>query len=148
MLAPPPDLRHHERMSALTTIGLPVALGIIMFGLGLSLTPADFARVGKGTLAPVDPPRFVVRSGLYRFVRNPMYLAVLTVLVGEVLLLGSLRLIVWEATVALAFHLFVVTYEEPTLRRLFGADFETYCRQVPRWLPMRRAGRRPDQIAP
>lgn len=99
----------------------------------------DFTRTGKGTLAPVDPPRFVVRTGLYRFVRNPMYVSVITVLVGEVLLFRSTRLLVWTALVAAAVQLFVVTYEEPTLRRQFGSDYEAYCRAVPRWLPRRPA---------
>jgi protein-S-isoprenylcysteine O-methyltransferase Ste14 len=97
----------------------------------------DFGRTGKGTLAPLDPPRFVVRSGLYRIVRNPMYLSVLTALGGEVLLLGSPRLAIWAAIVAIAFHLFVVAYEEPTLRREFGTDYESYCRAVSRWRPRR-----------
>jgi protein-S-isoprenylcysteine O-methyltransferase Ste14 len=97
----------------------------------------DFGRMGKGTLAPVDPPRFVVRSGLYRVVRNPMYLSVLTALLGEVLVFCSLRLIAWGAVVAIAFHLFVIVYEEPAMRRQFGADYATYCSAVPRWRPRR-----------
>ena len=97
----------------------------------------DFGRMGKGTLAPVDPPRFVVRSGLYQVVRNPMYLSVLTALAGEVLLFPSLRLAVWGAIVAVMFHLFVVSYEEPTLRRQFGTDYDAYCRATSRWLPRR-----------
>lgn len=123
-------------LGAFRWVGVPP---LIVGTIALLWCIGDFARVGKGTLAPVDSPRFVVRSGLYRFVRNPMYLAVLTVLVGEALLFGSVRLVAWEGTVALAFQLFVVTYEEPTLRRRFGADFETYCRHVHRWLPRRRA---------
>ncbi len=76
-----------------------------------------------------------MRTGLYRVVRNPMYLAVLTVLTGEVLLFQSGRLLGWAAFVAVAVHSFVVAYEEPTLRRLFGSDYDTYCRAVARWLP-------------
>lgn len=112
---------------------VPLAIG----AAGLLWCIWDFARVGKGTLAPVDPPRFVVRTGLYRFVRNPMYVSVLTVLVGEILLFRSPRLLVWGVGVATAFHVWVVAYEEPTLRRQFGADYEAYCRQVPRWRPRR-----------
>jgi protein-S-isoprenylcysteine O-methyltransferase Ste14 len=97
----------------------------------------EFAHTGRGTLAPVDPPRFMVRSGLYRYVRNPMYVSVLTTLVGEVLLFGSLRVLVWTAVVAMAVHLFVIGYEEPALRAEFGDDYEAYCRAVPRWLPRR-----------
>ncbi|MEJ7582702.1 MAG: isoprenylcysteine carboxylmethyltransferase family protein [Acidimicrobiales bacterium] len=95
----------------------------------------DFGRTGKGTLAPIDPPRCVVGTGLYRRVRNPMYVSVLTVLGGEVLLLGSVRLAVWSVMVAIAFHLFVVAYEEPTLRSKFKESYEAYCRAVPRWWP-------------
>ncbi len=110
----------------------------LIFGAaGLLWCIWDFGRTGRGTLAPVDPPRFVVRSGLYRVVRNPMYLSVLTALAGEVLLFSSARLLVWGAIVAITFHLFVVGYEEPTLRRLFGDDYEGYRRAVPRWLPRR-----------
>jgi len=97
----------------------------------------DFGRMGKGTLAPVDPPRFVVRRGLYRVVRNPMYLSVLTALAGEALLFRNLRLATWGAIAAIMFHVFVVAYEEPTLRRQFGNDYEGYCRAVSRWLPRR-----------
>ena len=95
----------------------------------------EFGRRGRGTLAPVDAPRFVVRSGLYRAVRNPMYVSVLTALVGEVLLFRSLRIAAWLAIVAVWFHVFVVLYEEPALRRQFGADYDAYRDTVPRWLP-------------
>jgi protein-S-isoprenylcysteine O-methyltransferase Ste14 len=64
-----------------------------------------------------------------------MYLSVLTVLVGESVLFGSLRIAIWTVVVAITVHLFVVVYEEPTLRRLFGAEFEAYCRSTPRWIP-------------
>jgi protein-S-isoprenylcysteine O-methyltransferase Ste14 len=115
---------------------VPLAIG----ASGLLWCIWDFARVGRGTLAPVDAPRFVVRSGLYRFVRNPMYLSVLTALAGEMLLFRSVRLAIWELVVAISFHSFVIGYEEPRLRRKFGADYETYRTAVPRWLPRRPAG--------
>ncbi len=116
-----------------------VGLAPLIVGTGgLLRCIGDFAWSGRGTLAPVDPPRFVVRSGLYHVVRNPMYISVLCALGGQVLLFRSLRLVAWGTTVAIAFHLFVVLYEEPTLRRQFGTDYETYCREVPRWLPRPR----------
>ncbi len=94
-------------------IGAPL---IVLGAGGLLWCIWDFGRQGRGTLAPVDAPLFVVRSGLCRVVRNPMYVAVCMVLIGEVLLFRSLRLLVWAAVVAVAIHLFVLAYEEPTLR--------------------------------
>ena len=125
-------------LGPLRWLGLPlVALG----AAGLLWCIVDFARRGRGTLAPVDPPQFVVRSGLYRVTRNPMYVAVLVTLVGETLLADTIRLAVWTLLVAVTVHLFVVLYEEPTLRRQFGEPYVAYAATVPRWLrpPGRRA---------
>jgi protein-S-isoprenylcysteine O-methyltransferase Ste14 len=116
-------------------LGLPL---VVLGGGALLWCIAEFARRGRGTLAPVDPPRFVVRSGLYRVTRNPMYVGVLVTLAGEALLFDSLPLAVWAAVVAVTVHLFVVLYEEPTLRRQFGEPYETYLATVPRWLPRPR----------
>ena len=77
----------------------------------------------------------LVASGLYRFVRNPMYVCVLTIIAGQALLLGQTRLVAYAGVVAVAFHLNVRFYEEPTLRRRFGASYESYCRHVGRWWP-------------
>ena len=77
----------------------------------------------------------LVASGLYRFVRNPMYVCVLTIIAGQALLLGQTRLVAYAGVVAVAFHLNVRVYEEPTLRRRFGASYESYCRHVGRWWP-------------
>jgi protein-S-isoprenylcysteine O-methyltransferase Ste14 len=99
-----------------------------------------FARYGRGTPAPIDPPRVLVTGGLYARTRNPMYLGVLTVLLGEATAFGSSRLLAYAAVVFLGFHLFTVLYEEPAHARRFGSAFEEYCRRVPRWLPrLRRA---------
>ena len=89
--------------------------------------------------APVDPPKFVVRSGLYRITRNPMYVAVVTTLLGEALLFDSVPIAVWAAVVAVTVHLFVVLYEEPTLHRQFGEPYDDYRAAVPRWIGPRRA---------
>ena len=94
-----------------------------------------FAHEGRGTLAPIDPPQFVVRGGAYRVVRNPMYLANLAIVVGSGLLFQSWYLFVWAAILFAAFHVFVVAYEEPTLARLFGDDYQTYGQHVARWIP-------------
>jgi protein-S-isoprenylcysteine O-methyltransferase Ste14 len=111
------------------------AAAALLGAIGLVWCIVEFARLGRGTLAPVDPPRFVVRGGLYRYVRNPMYLCVLTLVLGEALLYGSRAVATYALVVAIGFHLFVVLYEEPTLRRSFGADYEAYARKVPRWIP-------------
>lgn len=97
----------------------------------------DFGWRGLGTPAPFDPPRRLVVSGLYRWVRNPMYIGMGTFMVGEAMLLPSImRAMLILITILWAVvTLFIVLYEEPTLRRLFGAEYENYCRHVHRWLP-------------
>ena len=96
-----------------------------------------FATTGRGTPAPIDPPKRLVVRGLYRYVRNPMYVGVLLVLVGWAVLSASRQIVVYGATVAVFFHLFVVLVEEPWLRHRFGDSYEEYRRTVRRWLPGR-----------
>jgi protein-S-isoprenylcysteine O-methyltransferase Ste14 len=96
-----------------------------------------FAHEGRGTLAPIDPPRFVVRGGAYRVVRNPMYVANISIVTGSGVLFQSWLLFLWAGVLLVAFHLFVIFYEEPTLHRLFGDDYESYRRSVARWIPHR-----------
>jgi protein-S-isoprenylcysteine O-methyltransferase Ste14 len=96
---------------------------------------ARFAWKGLGTPAPVFPTRHLVVSGLYRFVRNPMYVAVVSAIFGQALLFASFRLAGYGVLVWVCFHAFVVLYEEPTLRKTFGAEYEGYRVQVPRWFP-------------
>jgi protein-S-isoprenylcysteine O-methyltransferase Ste14 len=113
-------------------------LGLLLFGLGVPLLLDSFARFavqGVGTPAPVFPTRHLVVKGLYRYVRNPMYLAVVSVILGQGLILGNVRLLEYAALVWLSFHLFVLVYEEPTLRESFGIEYEAFCANVPRWLP-------------
>ena len=98
----------------------------------------EFARSGRGTLSPVDPPRHLVVRGLYRYVRNPMYLSVTAIVLGEVLLSRSTALAVYWAIWFACVNLFVVGYEEPTLRRQFGASYDEYAGQVGRWIPRPR----------
>jgi len=96
---------------------------------------ARFAIQGLGTPAPVFPTRHLVITGLYRYVRNPMYVAVASLIVGQGLIFGNARVLEYGALVWLSFHIFVVVYEEPTLRASFGAEYESFCRSVPRWIP-------------
>ena len=95
----------------------------------------DFTFTGRGTPAPIDPPKQLVVRGLYRYVRNPMYIGVLLILFGEALLFVS-RALLWYAVGAfLVFNLVILLYEEPALRRQFGESYRRYCESVPRWLP-------------
>jgi protein-S-isoprenylcysteine O-methyltransferase Ste14 len=113
-------------------------LGLMSAGLGAALLAAcivEFARSGRGTLSPVDPPRHLVVRGLYRYVRNPMYLSVTMIVLGEVLLTGSRALAIYWVIWFLCANLFVIGYEEPTLRREFGAAYDEYTRRVGRWIP-------------
>jgi protein-S-isoprenylcysteine O-methyltransferase Ste14 len=113
-------------------------LGGLLIGGGLALLLECFGRFvmqGRGTPAPIAPPDRLVVSGPYRRVRNPMYVAVVAVILGQAILLGDLRLLGYAALVWTAFHIFVLTYEEPTLRRRFPADYAAFCAAVPRWIP-------------
>jgi protein-S-isoprenylcysteine O-methyltransferase Ste14 len=123
-------------------VPLPVGwenwLALAPLGLGAAILAKcawDFAVVGLGTPAPIDPPKSLVVNGLYRFVRNPMYVGVDLVLFSEAALFRSLRLLEYALVVGASFFLFVLAYEEPTLRRKFGASYQAYCAAVPRWIP-------------
>ena len=95
----------------------------------------DFLVKGKGTPAPIDPPKELVVSGLYKYVRNPMYVGILLVILGHFLWFGFWNLLIYAAVVFAAFSAFVIFYEEPTLKRNFGAAYEDYLKRVPRWIP-------------
>jgi protein-S-isoprenylcysteine O-methyltransferase Ste14 len=96
----------------------------------------DFTFAGRGTPAPIDPPKELVVRGLYRYVRNPMYVGILSILVGEALLFSSRTLLVYTVIVFTLFFLFVTIYEEPHLKKKFGEPYRRYCNSVPRWLPL------------
>ncbi len=98
---------------------------------------ARFVWEGRGTPAPVAPTRRLVVGGPFRYVRNPGYLSVLAMIFGQGLFFGRASILLYAVCVALGFHLFVVFYEEPTLRTQFGDAYEAYCRHVPRWMPRR-----------
>ena len=111
---------------------------LVLIALGSALLIAcivDFARKGRGTLSPVDPPKELVVQGLYRYVRNPMYLSVLTIVAGEIILTRSGALLVYWLAFLLCANLFVRGYEEPYLRQQFGDSYDAYTRSVGRWLP-------------
>jgi protein-S-isoprenylcysteine O-methyltransferase Ste14 len=116
-----------------------VAAGV----LGLLECFARFALQGRGTPAPPAPPERLVVTGFYRHVRNPMYVAVVAAILGQALVFGSVALLEYGAVVWLMFHLFVLAYEEPTLGRSFGADYDVFRAAVPRWIPRITAWRGP-----
>lgn len=109
---------------------------MVFVGLALYLACVlPFATLGRGTPAPVDAPVHLVVVGPYRFVRNPMYLAVLLVIFGQAIIASSAALALYGAAVFMAFVAVVLVYEEPTLRRQFGDQYRAYCARVPRWVP-------------
>jgi protein-S-isoprenylcysteine O-methyltransferase Ste14 len=119
-------------------IEVPQVAGMIIGAAGAAVALwciFTFALIGRGTPAPFDPPRRLVIRGPYRFVRNPMYIGAGLALAGATLFYGSWPLLSYAGLFFLITHLFVVLYEEPTLRRTFGPEYEAYCRQVRRWWP-------------
>jgi protein-S-isoprenylcysteine O-methyltransferase Ste14 len=108
----------------------------IVLGAAVYLRCAwEFAARGLGTPAPIAPTKFLVTTALHRYVRNPMYIGVLLIILGEAMLSRSLKLLEYAGLFFVVVHLFVVFYEEPTLRRKFGESYELYRRSVPRWIP-------------
>jgi len=113
-----------------------LASALILIGAwGYFWCALDFVFRGRGTPAPIDPPQVLVVQGLYRYTRNPMYLSVLMVLVGEYVLFRSPIFLEYLVLVGLGFFMFVLIYEEPALTRKMGAAYERYCDEVPRWIP-------------
>jgi protein-S-isoprenylcysteine O-methyltransferase Ste14 len=128
-----PWVRH-----AITRSSGLLALAALLLALGIAgylWCALDFALRGRGTPFPADPPKVLVVRGLYKYVRNPMYISVLTILLGECALFASRQLLEYSAAIAVMFHLFVLIYEEPALRRQMGSAYEDYCRGVRRWIP-------------
>jgi protein-S-isoprenylcysteine O-methyltransferase Ste14 len=115
-----------------------LVVGAVLAALGIAVylwTVFDFITRGRGTPNPYDAPRELVVSGLYRVVRNPMYVGVVSATAGVAAMFGSVVVLAYAAALLIAFHLRVIVYEEPTLARVFGASWESYRRRVPRWLP-------------
>ena len=127
--------RYHLPLSAVPGF---VAVGTILIVAAAALLLHAFARFaleGLGTPAPVAPTERLVVGGIYRHVRNPMYVAVLSIILGQALLFSSWTLVAYAAIGAIVMGSFVRLYEEPTLARRYGAEYETYRRNVPGWLP-------------
>ena len=115
--------------------------GLTLIAAGLAVILEAFARFaweGRGTPAPVAPTRTLVVSGFYRFVRNPMYVAVTALIFGQAVLFASWGVALYGVVIAAAFHTFVRLYEEPTLREAYGEEYDAYCAVTPRWIPRLR----------
>lgn len=113
-------------------------LALLLLGIGGGIYAWcvwDFARFGRGTPLPADAPKRLVVRGLYRATRNPMYLGVLTTILGQATLFRSTRVLIYGLGVGACFHAFVVLYEERHLRAEFGEEYLDYCARVGRWLP-------------
>lgn len=118
--------------------GFTFFLGGVLLAAGAAVLiwcVRDFMALGRGTPAPIDPPKRLVVRGLYRYTRNPMYVGILTVLTGWTVAYRSGALLLYAVAVGACFHLFIVLYEEPHLRRIFGEEYTGYCSRVGRWLP-------------
>ena len=115
---------------------LPLSIGLVI----ILYCFTTFVHRGRGTPAPYDPPQELVVAGLYRYLRNPQYVGVILVVVGEALLAEAPILSAYAAFLAIVYHLFVRYYEEPTLGRMFGDAYFRYCKAVPRWLPKLTCG--------
>jgi protein-S-isoprenylcysteine O-methyltransferase Ste14 len=136
--------RWHVEAPLLGTSSLRV-VGVLLIAAGLPVLLDSFTRFalnGLGTPAPILPTRHLVVTGLYRYVRNPMYIAVVSLILGQGLFFGSVLVLEYGIAVWVAFYLFVLIYEEPTLRKSYGPEYEEFCANVPRWIPHLRAWRR------
>lgn len=146
------DLRSFDRIFG---VGLPaslVSVGFVVMLAGAALAVsciATFVVRGRGTPAIFDPPRQFVAVGPYRYVRNPMYIGGFTLFLGSALYLGSVAILLMAIVLVPAVHLFVVLYEEPTLKRKFDGPYESYLSTVARWLPrVPRANSRAQSLQP
>lgn len=118
--------------------GAMFAISIAFFATGAAIylwCLWHFAYYGRGTPAPIDAPKKLVIHGLYKYVRNPMYVGVLTAVFGWVILYRSFMLLGYAALLWICFELFIVFYEEPHLKKIFGHEYEEYCLRVGRWFP-------------
>jgi len=113
-------------------IGLPImALGLYI----MIITISTFIRIGKGTLAPWSPTRKLIIGGIYGYVRNPMIIGVIIVLIGESIAVESLNILIWTGMFFLINNIYFILYEEPNLEKRFGNEYREYKKNVPRWIP-------------
>ena len=123
------------------TAGFQLVAGLVVVLLGLFViaqTILTFIRIGKGTLAPWSPTRKLIVGGMYAYVRNPMILGVITVLLGESITFGSWSILTWAALFFLINTVYFIFSEEPGLEKRFGDEYREYKRKVPRWIPRLR----------
>jgi protein-S-isoprenylcysteine O-methyltransferase Ste14 len=122
-----------------------LALVLLLLGCAIYLWCAwDFSVKGMGTPAPIDAPKILVISGLYRYVRNPMYLGIFCLIISRAFFFHSLPIVWYLLVVVLLVNLFVRGYEEPHLRNIFGEQYTDYCHRVPRWFPRRMQSPEPN----
>ena len=122
--------------SAISGAILAIGTFLIVLGLGFVIyTNQAFFRIGKGTLAPWDPPKKLVVAGAYRYVRNPMISGVLMIVLGETLIFASIELFILFILFFIVNHIYFVYSEEPGLIKRFGNDYDIYKKNVPRWIP-------------
>jgi protein-S-isoprenylcysteine O-methyltransferase Ste14 len=127
-------IENNTEVKSTTTFGV----GIVFIALGLFLlttTISMFAQFGKGTLAPWSPTKKLVIRGIYRYVRNPMIIGVLAILIGESIAIQSINILIWAGIFFIVNNLFFIIYEEPNLHQKFGDDYKEYRENVPRWIP-------------
>ncbi|HEY3028137.1 MAG TPA: isoprenylcysteine carboxylmethyltransferase family protein [Pyrinomonadaceae bacterium] len=127
---------HGSSYPRLRYVGIPL---IVIGAAGLLWCIWDFFSAGRGTLAPIDPPKHLVVGGLYRYVRNPMYVSVVTILLGEGIFFMSAPVLIEAVVFVVLANLFVACYEEPVLRRQFGESYDKYSQKVGRWIPRYRS---------
>jgi protein-S-isoprenylcysteine O-methyltransferase Ste14 len=129
-------------LSPLPIVAQILAGLLVLCGLGMVVwVSIAFVRKGQGTPIPLEPPKHLVIQGLFRYVRNPMYVGALLILLVEALLFRSAWLLLYAAGLWCALHLFLVIIEEPQLQKRFGSDFLHYMQTVPRWIPRVRRGK-------
>jgi protein-S-isoprenylcysteine O-methyltransferase Ste14 len=141
----PWSMTHWEFRPALFDLEGSRLVGVLLILAGLPGLVDSFARFalqGLGTPAPFAPTKNLVVTGLYRHVRNPIYIAVVAIILGQAMLFGDWRLALWGSLLWLFFHLFVIAYEEPTLRDTFGSEYEAY--RLKRWVPQMVPWRPPE----